>query len=109
MVGAVLVYTTGFLCADIVNAKKATAEQIEVGAVMSHDFLKKVRHFFFIRPTTACLVLATIRVVCYLCHHEQSERNKPSSARAGLWVLLVVAVTLPSQLPYPNHHMCIVL
>ena len=29
------------------------------------------------------------------------------AVRAGLWVLLVVAVTLPSQLPYPHHHLSI--
>ena len=31
------------------------------------------------------------------------------AVRAGLWVLLVAAVTLPSQLPYPHHSVyCVV-
>ena len=31
------------------------------------------------------------------------------AVRTGLLVLLVAAVTLPSQLPYPHHHLCIIL
>ena len=31
------------------------------------------------------------------------------AVRAGLWVLLVALVTLPSQLPYPHRRLCIVV
>ena len=31
------------------------------------------------------------------------------SGQGYLWVLLVAAVTLPSQLPYPHHRLCIVV
>ena len=40
---------------------------------------------------------------------ELNELNAVGYGRAGLWVLLVAAVTLPSQFLYPHHRLCIVL
>ena len=56
-------------------------------------------------------VAATVILPNLPVTHSSPISTWPSNyaVRAGLWVLLVMAVTLPSQLPFPHHCFCFIV